>query len=234
MKTKKILIQLLLFLFSLQLLAQESGINILVFDLETNEALPFASVEITRADSSHISSGITNLEGALSLSPLSAGTYTVRVNYIGYESCAVTQIDIAADSIKQLNIPLRSMPLEEIQFICCLTYCFNIEEVLEDSLSEFPFDSDSTLILPFPQTTIEEEISPIKIYPNPTDGLLFVESRLGMNDFYLFNLQGKLVETLHLHSPGTIELATNHLAKGIYFLKYFDDEKWVAKKIILN
>ncbi len=71
-------------------------------------------------------------------------------------------------------------------------------------------------------TVSEEEYftSNVKIYPNPTNGIIkieFDESRVN-NQFYIYNVSGKLMEKKYINSK-TSTLNVSHLAEGIYYYK---------------
>ena len=55
-----------------------------------------------------------------------------------------------------------------------------------------------------------------KVFPNPTEGILLIESAENTSSFSILNLKG---ETLKVINPQTKKIDVSDLAKGVYFLK---------------
>ncbi len=93
------------------LLAQDATITGNVIDNEANEALPGANVVISNAA---IQTGAaTNSKGEFKVGKLPAGTYTVQISYIGYETKALSDITVSAGETKSLEVILA---VQGIQF----------------------------------------------------------------------------------------------------------------------
>ena len=56
-----------------------------------------------------------------------------------------------------------------------------------------------------------------QVYPNPTNGLVYLESRFE-NDIIILNALGQIVYSAKLNA-GQQQLNLEHLAKGMYVLK---------------
>ncbi len=86
--------------------------------------------------------------------------------------------------------------------------------------------------------SVEENIlSSIKIYPNPSQGALYIESKnnVGMMEYSLLNSLGQSVSSLHFDNfEGTIRIATESLSKGIYFLHLSGDKGTTTQKIVIE
>ncbi len=75
----------------------------------------------------------------------------------------------------------------------------------------------------------------VSVYPNPVvSGKVTVENRYAekLNTIEVFNLQGKLLETIHTENSKA-ELDLSHLTKGIYFLRIFTEKSLVSEKIVI-
>lgn len=78
---------------------------------------------------------------------------------------------------------------------------------------------------------IQERVDKIKIYPNPTTGLLYLQGVI--NYFQVLNLSGNVI----LESENRDELVKidlHGLSAGIYLLKVFSPSKVTVRKIILQ
>ena len=75
----------------------------------------------------------------------------------------------------------------------------------------------------------------LNIYPNPTSGILHIQSDylMGTVDTKIYNLQGQVVLFDHsVPSNGTISLDLSSIKTGIYFIKISSEEGTVVKKIV--
>ena len=71
----------------------------------------------------------------------------------------------------------------------------------------------------------EHESADFKVYPNPTDDVLFIELRggAGIANIALYDLQGRIVETVptaRLHDTATIDMKS--IPAGVYVLRVTD------------
>ena len=83
----------------------------------------------------------------------------------------------------------------------------------------------------------DNNIPEVKIYPNPTAGLLYIELRgAGIAGAALYDLQGRVVETMCTSSPqGTATLNVRSVPAGVYLLRVRDtDGKEYQQKIVRN
>jgi outer membrane cobalamin receptor len=79
-----------------------------VIDEETKQPLIGTNILIVGTQQG----GTTDLNGKFSLNKLSAGSYTLRFNYIGYETKQVTNIPIEPGNVKQIQVELKPKALE--------------------------------------------------------------------------------------------------------------------------
>ncbi len=78
---------------------------------------------------------------------------------------------------------------------------------------------------------IRETVDFIQVYPNPTKGILKIESSKEVSNWIIMNVYGKSL--YRGHESKTIDMS--NIAKGVYFLKaILHDGKVVTKKIIKN
>ncbi|MXN91613.1 T9SS type A sorting domain-containing protein [Flavobacterium sp. Sd200] len=73
----------------------------------------------------------------------------------------------------------------------------------------------------------------LNIYPNPTTGLLKIQSKLTVNKTELYDVQGRLLQTNVVNgTDGVVDISSK--PKGIYLLKVISDRGTVTKKVIKN
>ena len=75
-------------------------------------------------------------------------------------------------------------------------------------------------------------ISKIILYPNPTQGIVNIESSLQNKDFFLFDLSGKLLEKFK-NEKQRFKINLSEYPTGIYFLRFSNKNKTKSRKIIL-
>lgn len=69
--------------------------------------------------------------------------------------------------------------------------------------------------------------SDINIYPNPTDGLIHINSDLKIEKIELFSVEGKLLKT-------TTEVSILLDVQGIYFIKIITEQGNIMKRVVVN
>jgi len=93
------------------LFAQNATITGNVIDNDANEALPGANVVVSNAG---VQTGAaTNSDGKFKVGGLPAGTYTVQISYIGYETKVLSDITVSAGETKNIDVILA---VQGIQF----------------------------------------------------------------------------------------------------------------------
>ncbi len=74
--------------------------------------------------------------------------------------------------------------------------------------------------------------SAINIYPNPSNGNLFIETDW-RGEFAVYDLLGKELENFRIdRSP--FYFSTESFAPGVYFLKPFDDKSFEGGKFVVR
>lgn len=71
---------------------------------------------------------------------------------------------------------------------------------------------------------------PVRIYPNPTDGMITIEGVSEESSIQLYNTFG----TLLLHKKGEKSLDLKAFSNGVYFLSINTDKKIITRKLIIN
>ena len=80
---------------------------------------------------------------------------------------------------------------------------------------------------------LDEEISGLNVYPNPSNGIINIE--MDSNENYLVQVNdilGKVVSSVNINSNTSLNL--QDLEKGIYFVTVSNDEKTETIKVIIE
>jgi len=116
----------LLLLTSLSLSAQQTQKNTAltctlsgtVLDEQTNDPIPFVNVLLYFSDSSQVATATTDLDGRYAFRQLAAGSYKLKVSYIGYTTKTISGIAVTTGTPVALPVKLatsqRSVILSEV------------------------------------------------------------------------------------------------------------------------
>ncbi len=78
----------------------------------------------------------------------------------------------------------------------------------------------------------EQDLFSISIFPNPASDHFLIRSELS-GVLEIWTLDGKQVETATV-KKGETEISIDNLMAGIYFIKVFDDEHYLYKRLVLS
>ena len=132
MKSLRLLSTLVLFLcliFGLAVVSVEAAtLNITVTDAQTGNKLNGVSIAVT-PKTGDAATGVSDANGTLAITDLAAGTYTVTASSTGYADKVLTDVALAADETKSIEIALSSkvIQLEQVS----VTASRRREKVLE-------------------------------------------------------------------------------------------------------
>jgi len=74
-----------------------------------------------------------------------------------------------------------------------------------------------------------------KCFPNPTTGMITIESDREIHTVYLCDITGKIVMRHLGHGANRTTLDISNYRRGIYFLSYeYDKDKWMKGRIVLT
>ena len=84
------------------------------------------------------------------------------------------------------------------------------------------------------ETVAEQQEKKIKVFPNPTSGILNIENAENVKgNAYLYNALGQMIKQITLSNFQT-QISTNDLANGIYFLSVMDASgRFVGRKRVV-
>jgi hypothetical protein len=92
---------------------------------------------------------------------------------------------------------------------------------------------ETQLIVPTSPTTTETPIEiRLSCYPNPADNSLWITSSVDMEELFIADNSGKLLQKLKLNA-GTTEINTSLYPSGIYFIRVLVDREWRSMKFVV-
>ena len=91
--------------------SEAATVNITVTDSQTGNRLNGVSVTITPETGDAVT-GVSEADGALEITNLAAGVYTITVSALGYTDTVVTDFALAADETKSIEIALSSNAIQ--------------------------------------------------------------------------------------------------------------------------
>ena len=110
---------------------------------------------------------------------------------------------------------------------------FKFQLMCGNGLGHYYFDSFNVSINDINMSVEESFSDVIKVYPNPTNGLINLNfNNINSLNFDIFSINGKLIKgyTDYIYN----QLDFSHLNKGVYFVQFYIENKIIVKKIIKN
>ncbi|MFY9591100.1 MAG: T9SS type A sorting domain-containing protein, partial [Bacteroidales bacterium] len=74
----------------------------------------------------------------------------------------------------------------------------------------------------------------LNVFPNPSTGIVNVESTYGISNICVYNNFGQIVENKNYKGQNIIEMDLQSLPNGVYIMKITDNTEVTFKKIVLN
>lgn len=140
-------------------------------------------------------------------SPEPVQTYTITVYCDENQGFIIGAGTYSAGSVARL----AAIPVDGYQFV-------KWSDGTTDNPKEIVVDHDIIMAAFFNSLGIdEEEISPLRLYPNPTNDNLHIEGLEGDNEIKVYNSFGVLVKSMTLKGDGEISLSD--LSSGLYFIR---------------
>ena len=90
---------------------QAASLNITVTDAQTGNKLNNVSITVTPKTGDAVK-GVSDANGALAIADLAAGVYTITASSPGYTEDVITNVELASDETKSVEISLPSEVIE--------------------------------------------------------------------------------------------------------------------------
>ena len=124
---------------------------------------------------------------------------------------------------------VRSIVLDLKDEDICVLVSKQFEHIFDDfDYEEFEINPEITDI-----DDAVSEVGGIEIYPNPTDGLLYINSSSTINKVIVADMTGKIIMDVNGGSD-KVELDLSSNPKGIYVLKVISEDDSIVEKIVLE
>ena len=122
--------------------------------------------------------------------------------------------------------------LKEVEFNINEFYDnFKVQLMCGNELGHYYFDSFHVTINSINMSIEENYNQSIRLYPNPTTGLININIKdFNRINFDVFSINGKLIKSYSDYELHQVDF--NFLHKGIYFMRFYIDNKVIVKKII--
>jgi len=159
-------------------------------------------------------------------SSLDLGNFVLRLKDESLTQDVLVPFEGADDNVWRtvdINIPLPdNIQLdgnETIEFV----------QFMEDIFSNTSFSIDNVCVEVHTTTSaVEDEIeqSDITIYPNPSNGMLFVNSdRINLSGYKIFSTNGQLVKTVQASLAKEFAIDLSDVESGVYFIQMQDTNR---------
>ncbi len=112
-----------------------------------------------------------------------------------------------------------------------------LNNLLQRIIQQFVFVKDCASNTTKPEEPFfhqPENVVKIKIYPNPTQGNVTIESDKELKEVYICDFTGKLLMKLSSSNRGKWQVNIGNYPSGTYLVKYITaDNKWGTEKVVL-
>jgi hypothetical protein len=72
-------------------------------------------------------------------------------------------------------------------------------------------------------------------YPNPTNGIINVKADTDIEELFLTDLTGKLLQSIKkLKKDRVYQFDLSQYVTGIYLIRYLHEDKWITGKVVLQ
>lgn len=188
-------------------------------------------IRIVPVAGSGIDKGTEYLMRSLALA--TNGTYTFLTNHSGVGN---PHISPSTDSyeVEYLNDLL-------VRIIKAYTYMPDCHQHIAELGINLP---DSQVVITQKDTASLDTASAItpdpvklqwKYYPNPTNGLVNIESNQLIGELYISDLSGKVLQVIRDIQPGiAVQADLSRYSSGIYLIRHAIGKKWYSGKIVLT
>lgn len=166
------------------------------------------------------------------------GTYTFLTNHSGIGNTHIAPTTDKYD-VETLNDVM-------IRILKSYTYMPDCQQQIPDLALNIP-DSIVTNELPAPKDSLDsinrltkpqpndQKVIRWSYYPNPTNGIVNIVSDIDIEELYVTDLSGKVLQIIKKIEKGRIhQVDLSQYATGIYLIRYPDGDNWLSGKVVLH
>ncbi|MBL4655541.1 MAG: carboxypeptidase regulatory-like domain-containing protein [Bacteroidia bacterium] len=239
MKQKiKFVMLMLVLIYNQSTFAQRGAIKGQLKDKELGEGLPFANIFLSQ-NGEFIGGTATDFDGWYNIG-IGPGDYDLETSYIGYTGVIIENIDVNNGTKTVVDIELE--PYSRPYYFSCCCIIIPIEDSLDiiDQGEEILLEETVINDLNMQQDSVADEMesifaikNEINIYPNPSSGIINIESIENVEEVILVDIFGKELEKLvtNQYEKNTYDLS--RYSSGNYFIQYMDGNKVMSKQLVL-
>ena len=163
------------------------------------------------------------------------GTYTFLTNHSGVGG---SHIEPSTDGYKVESFRDILVRVSRLMSITpdCNEFIPEEQIVLIDSNLRItnPYGVDDTLHIYRTDNTSSTNEIEILAYPNPTSGILNIKHANNIQEIFIADINGKLLEKFDLHEDRLDSCDIGKYTNGIYFIQFYNGKKWNSVKVILQ
>ena len=111
-----------------------------------------------------------------------------------------------------------------------------LQRIIDQSVYVSECKITNNIVLKEPITHQPQNIANIKVFPNPTQGMLNVEYKKEIKELFVADFTGKLLKRIDKENKKqNQQVDFSMYPSGVYFIKYITaDNKWGAAKVVLQ
>jgi len=139
------------------------------------------------------------------------------------------QVELLNDVFTRLIDQYLTIPECEEEIV------YDEEEIRDTSFIDDPSFNNDTTLTDNPDVTDVNDVKPpgkVKYYPNPTVDILNIEISGKMEEMYLADVSGKILQRFDIKEQDKFRISLAKYPSGIYFIQYQNGERWQTGKII--
>jgi len=78
------------------------------------------------------------------------------------------------------------------------------------------------------------QLSDVKLYPNPANDIIRIESNSAIENIIIYNTTGQIIKRIHIDNSDKIAINTASLKSGFYYIRVSTEKESLLKKIIIQ
>lgn len=138
--------------------------------------------------------------------------------------------------IHNIGFEISMLPFLYSSAVCDINYEMGINCYQDSNIGLFNFSGTECNYTPVHNI---DKPNTFEVSPNPTSRSFFIKNRISetsKNQIQLFDFKGEMIleQSINFSKNQSVEIKTNHLSSGIYFLKISNDKYSNIQKIIVQ
>jgi len=80
----------------------------------------------------------------------------------------------------------------------------------------------------------EEQLTSVKLYPNPANDFIKIEHKKAINNITIYNITGQIIKTIKASNSNSAKINIMNLNDGLYYIRVSTENESILKKIIIQ